>query len=286
MSIHANDARYNSCGPAGQEELCVYLNWIQDVGLADTEYAFVAYALGRSGISDPRHLFMLWEHLSGPTVTSKLKLMTRRFFLQPSEEMPFTDANYAGWFDFLPSVYQCKSDVPSPDFSPPQFVKVGFSDMPIAHQKYHEIRPISSKAIPQVEDNSGNRLQGFITDISHIDFSNQSFIGNAIPSKKLNIALRSYCNDLSSNEVIFFLDTTVFGGAKEGLIISTKGLYAKDFGADPERVLFSNIATISYEKGKIVDTMLINGKKFMSSAGLNSNSFHLFFEKLQTFIFG
>ncbi len=132
MSIQANDARFKCCGPAGQEELGVYLNWIHEVGLSDTEYAFVAYALGRSEISDPRQLFILWEHLAGTAVTSQLKQMTRRFFLQPSEEMPFTDANYAGWFDFLPSVYQCKSVVSMPDFSPPQFVKVGFSEVPIA----------------------------------------------------------------------------------------------------------------------------------------------------------
>ena len=60
MSEFANDPRYALCSEQGRGELEVYLQWIKDANLEDTEYAYVSYVLGRARITDARHLFAIW----------------------------------------------------------------------------------------------------------------------------------------------------------------------------------------------------------------------------------
>lgn len=48
-----------------------------------------------------------------------------------------------------------------------------------------------------------------------------------IPRKKLEAAIASYAPGVSPDEVIVLLDDTVFGGAKEGLLVTNDGIYCK-----------------------------------------------------------
>jgi hypothetical protein len=42
----------------------------------------------------------------------------------------FNATSSAGWFDFLPGVYQLMSSVPAPYVTAPVFAKVGSSELP------------------------------------------------------------------------------------------------------------------------------------------------------------
>ncbi len=130
MSHAANDPRFAHMSEMGQAELSVYLDWIQGANLPDTEYAFVTYVLGRAQLKDPRHLFAIWLHQMGQTVDRQVKSQIRRFFMNPSDQVSFASVQSAGWFDFIPWVYQLATTVQPPVVLPPAFAKVGSSDLP------------------------------------------------------------------------------------------------------------------------------------------------------------
>ncbi len=130
MSDFTTDPRYAVCSEHGRGELEVYLQWIKDASLADTEYAYVSYVLGRARIADARHLFAIWEHQMGGQIDRSTRSQIRRFFMNPSPEVAFNTAASAGWFDFLPGVYHYMSEVPAPYETAPVFAKVGTSDLP------------------------------------------------------------------------------------------------------------------------------------------------------------
>jgi len=122
-----NDAKFSRCTAEGQEELRVYLEWIHQNGLPDTEFSFVAFALGRAQIQHPRDLFEIWEELVGQTVEANIRLQTRRFLMNPSREIDFSSLETAGWFNFLPAVYQAARTKTFSDLTPPDYRKVGFA---------------------------------------------------------------------------------------------------------------------------------------------------------------
>ena len=130
MSEFANDPRYALCSEQGRGELEVYLQWIKDASLEDTEYAYVSYVLGRARITDARHLFAIWEHQMGGQIDRSTRSQIRRFFMNPSPEVGFNMATSAGWFDFIPSVYRLLLTVPSPYINAPIFAKVGSAELP------------------------------------------------------------------------------------------------------------------------------------------------------------
>ena len=66
MSKFADDPRYASCSEQGRGELEIYLQWIEDANLEDTEYAYISYLMGRASIADARHP-VSYTHLTLPT---------------------------------------------------------------------------------------------------------------------------------------------------------------------------------------------------------------------------
>lgn len=130
MSTAQNDPRFAHMSEMGQAELSVYLDWLKVANLQDTEYAFVTYVMGRAQLKDPRHLFAIWLHQMGQTVDRQVKSQIRRFFMNPSDQVSFSSVQSAGWFDFIPWVYQLATTVQAPLILPPTFAKVGSSDLP------------------------------------------------------------------------------------------------------------------------------------------------------------
>ena len=126
----ASDTRYKDCTAHGRSELQVYLDWLEQTKIKDSEYSFVAFALGRAGLKDVRHLFLIWSlHMAG-AADRKMRSQIRRFFFNPSAEISFQVASMAGWFNFLEELYKQARSGSMPPLQPPTFVKVGFSDLP------------------------------------------------------------------------------------------------------------------------------------------------------------
>jgi hypothetical protein len=130
MTDVLQDPRYPFCTDAAKEELAVYLQWIHDVQLADTEFAFIEYVKGRAGIQDGRHLLAIWEYQMGSQVDRATRSQMRVFFMNPSGSTAFNNSASAGWFDYIESIYQLKAEIQAPLVRPPVFAKVGVSELP------------------------------------------------------------------------------------------------------------------------------------------------------------
>jgi len=121
-----SDPRYPRCTNEGKAELSVYVDWIKQNSLPDSEFSFVAYALGRAQLKHPRDLFHIWESIAGEKSPQNVRLQTRRFLMNPSKSINFSAEETAGWFNFLPAIYQSARSRAPIEFASPSFVKVGF----------------------------------------------------------------------------------------------------------------------------------------------------------------
>lgn len=88
---------------------------------------------------------------------------------------------------------------------------------------------------------------------------------NIAYQKGLN-AISSYCNDsISYDDILFLLDDTMFGSAKDGIVVTRDYLFAKESYESPESIEIKNIKTLELKKTFTgMSKLIINGKKFGS----------------------
>ena len=75
------------------------------------------------------------------------------------------------------------------------------------------------------------------------------FISPNIPEKKLNNAIAAYAKDVVPNYVLGIVDTTLFGGAKEGFLFTGNKMYYADMNnkLSFDLELISGLSNESYE---------------------------------------
>lgn len=83
-----------------------------------------------------------------------------------------------------------------------------------------------------------------------------------IPRKKLEGAISSYASGVSPDEVIILLDDTLFGGAKEGLLVTNNSIYCKQKFESPRQLPFKAIRQV--EPGTD-SRVIINGAEFFKA---------------------
>ncbi len=82
-----------------------------------------------------------------------------------------------------------------------------------------------------------------------------------IPDKKLSNAKKSYAKN--AKDIIMLFDDTVFGGAKEGIILTKDYIYAKELGCSGVVVKLKNI-----KKSRVFkNTLILNEKEFVTMKG-------------------
>lgn len=124
------DSRFSDCSEQARGELEVYLEWLDQNKISDSEYSFVMFALGRSGLKEVRHILLIWLRQLPNGLDREKKSQVRRFFMNPSADVSFNLPSSAEWFNFLPILYQQTSTMKLPTLVTPKFTKVGFSDLP------------------------------------------------------------------------------------------------------------------------------------------------------------
>jgi DnaJ like chaperone protein len=80
-----------------------------------------------------------------------------------------------------------------------------------------------------------------------------------IPTKKLLSAIKSYANRVDPDRVLLMCDDTVFGSAKEGIIITPEFFYSHSFLEKPQIIRITSIKDISIKSGFVNHSILING---------------------------
>jgi hypothetical protein len=73
---------------------------------------------------------------------------------------------------------------------------------------------------------------------------NAIFFAPDIPPKKLKNALEVYAGDAVFEEVLVLIDSTVFGSAKEGALITDKKLYARNLWDNPLKFSWKEVESI------------------------------------------
>ena len=103
-----------------------------------------------------------------------------------------------------------------------------------------------------------------------------------IPQKKVRNAIKSYAPDASESEVLFLLDSTVFGSAKDGLFLTSDALYAHPFLGKATKVSFKDIETITLEETEYESwTVHINNPQNPSIADIRGQEAQLFAQMLK-----
>lgn len=90
----------------------------------------------------------------------------------------------------------------------------------------------------------------------------QVFVKPNIPAKKLKAAINSYAHSVSESEVLVLLDDTVFGGAKEGVILTANTIHCKQKGESAKRINFSDDIKIAVGSQSRI---LANGQLFFKA---------------------
>ncbi|HYV09832.1 MAG TPA: toll/interleukin-1 receptor domain-containing protein [Pyrinomonadaceae bacterium] len=85
------------------------------------------------------------------------------------------------------------------------------------------------------------------------------FVGT-IPPKKLNNAISTYANQLSPEDVLLLYDNTVFGSAKDGLILTAEAVYWRT-GDDPEQLSYAEIRKVDFLKYTVSAGIVLNEKE-------------------------
>ena len=99
-------------------------------------------------------------------------------------------------------------------------------------------------------------FQKFVNDHPNGAMQNNLYIGNSAPYKKYTNA-RASMNVLEP-DFVFQFDNTMWGGAKEGIVITTGAIYYKNIMEDPVRVAWGSVQADSWTSGS---DMYLNGEK-------------------------
>jgi len=112
---------------------------------------------------------------------------------------------------------------------------------------------------------------------------NIHFAGS-IPAKKLENALKHYAKDVVENEVLALFDDTVFGSAKDGMLVTLDGLYARNMLEKAEIAFVWDIKNIEYRAtGMTSQGIYVNGERFFQATQHNANAMYAFVELFREF---
>jgi hypothetical protein len=97
-----------------------------------------------------------------------------------------------------------------------------------AHAKQATNRGAEPVAEPRLQVALRNILQ---RELAPYHGFARTYVAPRIPARKLNAARGSYAMDIKEDDVLVLIDATVFGGAKEGLILTSEGIRIKELMA-------------------------------------------------------
>ncbi|HET6972888.1 MAG TPA: toll/interleukin-1 receptor domain-containing protein [Pyrinomonadaceae bacterium] len=90
-------------------------------------------------------------------------------------------------------------------------------------------------------------------------FTDGSLFVGTIPTKKLKNAISTYATDVASEDVLLLFDNTVFGSAKDGLILTADAVYWHD--GEPDRLRYAEIRKVDTLKYSLSASIVLNDKE-------------------------
>ena len=103
-----------------------------------------------------------------------------------------------------------------------------------------------------------------------------------MPVKQFTIAKNNYAKSIIPWQCILFSDTTFFGNAKNGIIVTIWGIYSNS-GNHQTAVYFSDIDSLSVT-GDVINVKLINGSRFaIKGKAVKANKLKQFIDEVMAF---
>lgn len=123
-------------------------------------------------------------------------------------------------------------------------------------------------------------IPSFIEEIRERVKDKKVFCRPDIPEKKLNNAIRSFAEDIDNSEVLVLVDSTLFGSASEGMIITAYSLHAKDLAGPPRSYNINEINEVAFRQSMLSPAITINGNDFFLTAGIGKDAMVILAENL------
>ena len=74
------------------------------------------------------------------------------------------------------------------------------------------------------------------------------YLGETIPPDKLANAISAYAPRVSPKDVLLLFDNTVFGGAKDGLLLAGDAVYWHNIGSQPGKISYTDIQNADFRE--------------------------------------
>ena len=92
------------------------------------------------------------------------------------------------------------------------------------------------------------------------------FVGT-IPPRKVNNAIATYATQVSPEDVLLLYDSTVFGSAKDGLLLTAEAVYWRDGNGEPDRLRYTEIRKVDFLEYTLSAAIVLNGKEIKIETG-------------------
>jgi hypothetical protein len=103
------------------------------------------------------------------------------------------------------------------------------------------------------------------------------YLKGSIPEKKLINAIQTYAAGVSREAALLLYDNTVFGSAKDGLIMTADSIYWRGNNFDSCGVLhFSDIKTVHYSDGILSSDIYMDGRTIPITMGAQAKLIRIF----------
>lgn len=123
-------------------------------------------------------------------------------------------------------------------------------------------------------------LQEFLIRSAMDVKSDKVYVRPNIPAKKIQSAVDAYGNGMRPEDLIMLADDTVFGSAKEGVLITKSGIYIKALMDSGRAFGWDMVESIDI-RGRLV---YINDKKLVEMTRLNECDLGVFFDDIHEFL--
>lgn len=133
----------------------------------------------------------------------------------------------------------------------------------------HASASASPSQVPASPEKIQAAIERFLAAVKGKARSRSIFTRPEIVKYKLENALASFAPGVEASEALVLIDSTVFGSAKDGLLVTASALYAKDLGAEPRSIPIQDVKEVKFASGMLVDMLRINGFDFFNSSGVD-----------------
>ncbi|MDP8098821.1 hypothetical protein [Pasteurella atlantica] len=115
--------------------------------------------------------------------------------------------------------------------------------------------------------------------------ANKIYLKPFIPRNKIKNAIDSFCYDVNFNDVHILIDETLFGSAKDSIVITNDTVWGKDGFNNKFMIHFSDIYYIEVKKGLINSSLIINDEKVFTFTQASYKDLDLIFCGLCVYIY-